>query len=258
MSPRKTMEFYGKPGGFLVLLPGMACDGSVWSPQTESLQDVCDCCVPDYGAARSFEAMARNALRSLPERFYLAGHSMGGRVALEMIRMAPERVKALCLVSTEARARDAGEAGAQETRGRHALLEIARRDGMEAMAEALLPKLLGSKVQGNENVRGKILTMIAKQALERVECQIAAGESRPDSRESARQIRCRTLVIGGEEDALKPASGTRELASLIPDSELTLIPQCGHMPTLENPELVSSLMRKWLVIDDLPVKEGKV
>lgn len=250
MTAQEKPVLHGKPRSMLALLPGMACDGSVWSPQVASLKDVCDCQIPDYGSARSFEGMASNALLSLPGHFYLAGHSMGARVALEIVRIAPDRVKGLCLISSEARPRDSGEAGAQETRGREALLEIARAQGMQAMGEALLPRLLGTKDDSQKEIRTKILEMIARQNVDRFSCQIAAGDSRSDSRETARHIQCRTLVISGEEDALKPISGAKELASLIPDCDVAWIPGCGHMPMLEKPELVSSLMRAWLVIEE--------
>src|ERR1700690_893603 len=100
----------------LVLLPGFLCDRTVWEFQISELADISECTVLDWGTLGSIEAMAEHALRVAPERFALAGHSMGGRVAFQVYRMAPERVERIALLNTGADARPEGEAGAKEER----------------------------------------------------------------------------------------------------------------------------------------------
>ena len=117
----------------LLLLPGLLCDESVWRRQRAGLPDV-QCVVPSYGSLSSITAMARRVLEEAPaERFSLAGHSMGGRVALEVMRLAPQRVERLALLDTGIDPLAAGEAGASERKQRMALLAIAREKGMRAM-----------------------------------------------------------------------------------------------------------------------------
>ena len=117
----------------LVLLPGFLCDRTVWDFQISALADVAECTVLDWGTLGSIEAMAEHALNAAPERFALAGHSMGGRVAFQVYRMAPDRVERIALLNTGADARPTGEAGAEEERKRRALLALARSQGMRAM-----------------------------------------------------------------------------------------------------------------------------
>ena len=102
----------------LVLAPGMLCDAAVWAEQIAGLHGLADCLIPDYGEARSMTRMAMRVLSQAPPLFSIAGHSMGGRVALEVCRLAPERVQRLCLLSTEHRPAPQGEAGRQEIEAR--------------------------------------------------------------------------------------------------------------------------------------------
>ena len=118
----------------IMLLPGLMCDEAVWRDQVEALAPI-NCRIPDYGRADSLAAMADIVLADAPARFVLAGHSMGGRVALEVCRKAPERVSHLILLDTGFRAKAEGEAGDKEETGRFALLEKARKDGMRAMGQ---------------------------------------------------------------------------------------------------------------------------
>ncbi|MFN7196434.1 MAG: alpha/beta fold hydrolase, partial [Hylemonella sp.] len=111
----------------LMLLPGLNCDAAVWAPQVAALQDVADCRIPAWGLRDTLTAMAEQVLQEAPPGpFCLAGHSMGGRVALEVLRLAPERVERLALLSTGTHPLAAGEAGEKEKAGRMALLKIAQ------------------------------------------------------------------------------------------------------------------------------------
>ena len=124
----------GAPRTPLVLVPGLMCDSAVWEPMLALLAPVVQCQVVDHRSADSITTMARQALDAAPHAFALVGHSMGGRVALEMLRLAPQRVLRLALLDTGSRRRVAGTVGDDEARGRYALLALARTEGVRAMA----------------------------------------------------------------------------------------------------------------------------
>ena len=131
----------------LILLPGLMCDASVWAPQVEALSPQARCLVPDYGLRDSLTAMAQQVLDDAPEeRFALAGHSMGGRVALEVLRLAPQRVTHLALLDTGTHPRAAGAEGDKERAGRMALLAVAQAQGMRAMGQQWLRGMVHPKV----------------------------------------------------------------------------------------------------------------
>ncbi|WP_375428865.1 alpha/beta fold hydrolase [uncultured Sphingomonas sp.] len=231
----------------LVLAPGMACDAAVWEPQVARLSDVANIVILDYGATRSVTAMAVRALAAADDRLFVAGHSMGGRVALEMIRLAPDRVRGLCLLGTEHRPRPDGAAGEAETAGRRALLAVARAEGMQEMGRRWLPALLGSGARSDETLAKTLLAMFGRGSAAAMEAQISAGYDRPDHAGLLPRITCPVLLIAGEEDALRPASVHREMMGLIGSARLLLLQGCGHMMTLERPADVSAAMRGWLL-----------
>ncbi|MFI8666392.1 alpha/beta fold hydrolase [Qipengyuania sp. NPDC077410] len=230
----------------LVLLPGMACDRASWAGQVAALSDIATCMVADHGLHRSMTAMAEAALEQAPPRFAVAGHSMGGRVALEMVRLAPERIERLCLIGTEHLPRPKGEAGERETAGRRSLLEIARNDGMAAMACRWLPSLIAPDRRQDMALIEAIIAMVARHSPDQLEAQITAGHRRPDHRSLLPGIACPTLLIAGGADVMRPAAILEDMAGAIPGSRLCVIPGSGHMPMMEHPEIVSAAMRDWL------------
>src|SRR5215470_3809103 len=123
------------PRPVLILIPGLLCDENVWRSQIAALSALAEVRVSDHGTQDSLVDMARTIVAGAPSRFAVAGHSMGGRIALEVFRAAPERVTGLCLMDTGIHPLPAGEAGEREAAGRYRLLEIARREGMRAMAK---------------------------------------------------------------------------------------------------------------------------
>ncbi|WP_082321502.1 alpha/beta fold hydrolase [Stutzerimonas stutzeri] len=236
-----------EPKPILLLLPGMICNHRVWAAQAEALSDLVEPCVAVYGPERSVTEMAVAVLRQSPQRFLLAGHSMGGRVAMEMLRLAPERVRGLCLMGTECKPCPAGQQGMQELASRHQLLQIAYADGMPAMAQAWLPRLIAASRLPDRSLANEILQMIADHSPEQLEAHIEAGASRPDSSTQLSSIRVPTLVLAGAEDALRPVAAHREMAALIPDCQLQIISDCGHMLPMEQPCVVNAAMRNWIV-----------
>jgi pimeloyl-ACP methyl ester carboxylesterase len=238
----------------LVLLPGLMCDAAVWSPQVEALRDRFDCIVIDYGALDSLQAMAEHVLATVAAtadaaRFALAGHSMGGRVAFEVMRLAPERVTHLALMDTATNPLAAGDAGAKERAGRLELLEIAQRDGMRAMGRRwAVPMVHPAHV--DTPVFDAIVEMIARRTPALFEAQIRALLTRPDASALLAHITCPTLVLCGREDAWNPPAGHELMRDALRNAaggaRLVVVPHSGHMVTMEQPDAVNRAMRDWL------------
>ncbi len=231
----------------LLLLPGLLCDQSVWKHQAQALSGVAACSIPDWGSLDSLPAMAEAALRSAPERFSLAGHSMGGRVALEVYRLAPERVSRIALLNTGSDARPAGAAGDEEARRRLALVGLARSKGMRVMGRTWLPPMIDAARLGDAALVDSILDMLERKTPDIFEAQQRALLARPDANALLERIRCPALLLSGREDTWSPPARHAEMAAKIRGSELVIVPNCGHMSTMERPDAVSDALRAWLI-----------
>ncbi|MBL0420091.1 alpha/beta hydrolase [Ramlibacter sp. AW1] len=230
----------------LVMLPGLLCDDAVWAPQQQALAGA-PCFIPDYGLASSITQMARLVLEQAPaERFALAGHSMGGRVALEMARLAPARIQRIALLDTGYEARQPGDAGDAEQRKRLALLEIARTRGMREMAREWAVGMVHPD-RLDTPVFEAVLDMVARKTPEVFAAQIEALLHRPDATPVLQGLRCPTLLACGRQDAWSPLQRHEEMQALVPGSRLVVIENSGHMSTMEQPEAVSAALREWLV-----------
>ena len=230
----------------LLLLPGLVCDAAVWQPQIAALREQAHCHVVDYGARNSLRAMAEQVLATAPaQTFALAGHSMGGRVAFEVMRLAPQRVTHLALLDTSYHPLPDGPAGAAEVAGRLALLATARADGMRAMGRAWAVPMVHPDRVGTP-VFDAVLDMIERCTPDIFEAQIQALLSRPDTTPLLRTIRCPTLLLCGREDGWSPPSRHAFMHDAIAGSTLVVLEHCGHMCTMEQPEAVSRAMADWL------------
>lgn len=232
----------------LVLLPGLLCDQAVWQGQIDTLSDVAACTCMDWGRLDSILAMAERVLRLAPQEFSLAGHSMGGRVAFQVARLAPQRVKRLALFNTGADAKPAGEAGANEERKRRELLEISRTQGMRAFAMAWLPPMMKPGRMADKALVDSIVAMLERKTPEVYEMQMLALLGRPDARPVLPAIKCPTLLLTGREDSWSPPARHQEMAAAIPNSRVVIVPDSGHMAPMEQPAAVAQAMREWLQI----------
>jgi pimeloyl-ACP methyl ester carboxylesterase len=231
----------------VVLLPGFLCDGAVWESQIAALTTVADCTVLDWGTRDSLAAMAELVLQSAPPAFALAGHSMGGRVAFEVYRRAPERVTRLALLNTNYPPKPLGEAGETEARGRGELLELARAEGMRAMAKRWLEGMIPRFRQQDAALVERIIEMFERKTPDDFERQMRALLNRPDATGVLSQVRCPALILTGAGDAWSPPAAHERMHAAIAGSRLVIVPECGHMSTMERPEEVTAALREWLV-----------
>jgi pimeloyl-ACP methyl ester carboxylesterase len=229
----------------LVLLPGLLCDAAVWHEQRRALQ-FADCIVPSFGTLSSLTDMARSVLESVPAaRFSLAGHSMGGRVALEIARLAPERIERFALFDSGLDPIAEGDAGERERRGRLSLLQLARREGMRKMGLQWARGMVHPARFGTP-VFDAILDMIERQTPEIFEAQIQALLNRPNGREGLQRLSCPALFACGRQDTWSPLSRHQEMHALLPQSRLVVIEDSGHMSTMEQPAAVSDVLATWM------------
>lgn len=229
-----------------VLLPGLLCDRAVWAAQLEALSPRMHCLVPDYGELDSLRAMAHAVLGQAPARFVLIGHSMGGRVALEILRAAAPRVRAVALLDTGYQARAAAPEGDREARARQALLELAATEGLRAMGRVWVRDMVLPARLTDSALFESILAMVERCTLQKFAAQIRALLGRPDATQVLTQIRCPTLLLCGREDRWSPLARHEAMARLIRHSQLAVIGDCGHMSPLERPAEVSERLSQWL------------
>jgi pimeloyl-ACP methyl ester carboxylesterase len=230
----------------LLLVPGLLCNAAVWAEQRTALEPGADVMVADHGTLDSLAAMAQRVLESAPARFAIAGHSMGGRVALEVLRLAPERVAGLALLDTACHPLARGAVGEQERHGRLALLAAARREGMRAMAREWVQGMVHPSRLGDAALIDAILDMLERKTPEIFAAQIHALLSRPDACGLLEDIRCPTLVLCGAQDSWSLPQGHRDMAAAIRGSRLELIEDCCHMAPMERPAQVSAALATWL------------
>ena len=230
----------------LLLVPGLLCDDAVWASQAAALADIADVRVANNGETDSLGALAESIIAHAPPRFALAGHSMGGRIALEVARRAPERLIGFALLDTGYEALAPGEAGEREAAGRHALLAMARREGMRAMARTWLQGMVYPPRLTDEELVEPILDMFERRTPDLFALQIKALLTRPDATSVLPTLRCPTLVLCGREDAWAPPARHDVMAKMIGHSTLEIVPDCGHMSPRERPQAVNRAFRRWL------------
>lgn len=225
----------------LLLLPGLLNGASLFEHQADALADLVGITIVDLTGSDSIAALAADALAQAPAGpFMLAGMSMGGYVAFEIMRQAGERVRALMLLSTSARpdTRDA-------TAAREELIKLAETD-FPAVIEKLLARMAHPEHANTPEVGGMFQSMATGLGPEVFVRQERAIIGRADSRPTLASIRCPTLVLCGREDLITPPDAHEELAAGIAGAQLVIIEECGHLLPLEQPEQVTTILRDWL------------
>lgn len=224
----------------LLFLPGLLCDKRLWRDQAEALSDIAEPFIADLTRDDSIAAMAARALAAAPGRFALAALSMGGYVAFEILRQAPERVTRLALFDTSA-----GPDDAQRVAQRKAGIESLKIGRFVGVTTRLLPRLVhASHIAGP--VGEDLKAMAARVGGEAFLRQQQAILGRPDSRPLLPGITVPTLVAVGDQDVLTPLEDALEIHHGIVGSHFHLFKACGHLPALERPEETSDVLRAWI------------
>lgn len=224
----------------LILIPGLLNDAELWRDQVDALSDVADCQVADITADASLEAMAHNVLAKAPARFALAGFSLGGFVAIEIARMAPERIDRLALLDTSIKADSPSRAAS-----RSALNEVARSPGkFHGFGHGLLKAYLAPKHINDERIVARIRGMT-----ERLGPEVFVRQNnviRKDGADVLAALRCPLLILAGEFDEITRLRDHEAMVAIAPGARLVTISNAGHMTPIENADAVSAAMREWL------------
>jgi len=225
----------------LVLIPGLLCNHQLWTHQVEHLSHLAEVSVADVTRDDTIAAMANRVVQGAPPRFALAGLSMGGYVAQEIMRTVPERVQRLALLNTSARP-DTPEQSAR----RRGLIELSRTGQFKGVTPRLLPLLIHPDRLDDGQLTARIQAMAEDVGQEGFVRQQTAILGRPDAQPNLSRISVPTLVIGAEDDLITPPEVLEEIATGIPRSTLRVLSRCGHLSTMEEPESVTGLMASWL------------
>jgi pimeloyl-ACP methyl ester carboxylesterase len=227
----------------LLLLSGLLSDDTPWIDVATRLSAACPVRIVSFANCSSLGEMAERVLLKAPERFALAGHSMGGRVALEVWRRAPERITALGLLNTGAFPRRP-----EETASRARLVKIAREQGMAALAAEWLPPMMApAATAAHRSVMQRLTSMVESQTPESFAAQIQALLNRPDAEPLLPTIRVPTLLLSGSEDKWSPVSQHVHMQLMIPGSILVEVADAGHMAPIEQPDAVANALRRHLI-----------
>lgn len=226
----------------LVLIPGLLCDAVIWKHQVAALGRRYDVRIPDLTGFSTIPDMAAAVLRDMPPVISVAGHSMGARVAMEMVRQAPDRIARLALLDTGIHPMRESEVARRQI-----LIDLGAREGMRAVAEAWLPPMVAEGAFDAVPSLGEdLFAMVERMTPAIHRGQIAALLQRPDPRALLSTIRCPVLVGVGEKDAWSPPAQHREIVELIPHADYTVFAGSGHMAPLEAPDQVSEALAQWM------------
>jgi pimeloyl-ACP methyl ester carboxylesterase len=225
----------------LLLLSGLLCDETVWVDAAQDLKPAADVRIASFEGFDSIQAMAEHVLQAAPQQFLVAGHSMGGRVALEVFRRAKERVLGLALLNTGVHPPRAGEI---ESRGR--LVKLAQEHGMSAVAADWLPPMMGASLARAAQVMPKLQAMVERQSAESFAAQTRALLARPDAVRVLPTINVPTLLASGTADTWSPLMQHEEIRRQVSDATLVAIDDAGHMAPAEQPHAVAAALRAWM------------
>jgi pimeloyl-ACP methyl ester carboxylesterase len=225
----------------LLLLPGTLCDAQMWQHQINNLSDLADCTVIAL-EQDSIEAMAQTVLAQAPETFMLAGFSMGGIVAIEVMRQAPNRVQKLALMNT-----NPNPPREEQINGWNTFIQMTHNGQFSTITpEYLLPNMIHPDRYGEKELVSAIINMAENVGKETMIQQMTALMNRPDGRNVLQAISCPTLLLTGRQDVLCTVGMHEEMQEMIPHAELVIVENSGHMTTLEQPAAVTTALRRWL------------
>lgn len=220
----------------LILLTGLLSDQRVFEYQVDKLKELADIIVIESTATNTSNAMVEKILHLAPNYFALAGHSMGGWLALKITKMAPEKVMKLCLLNTTAR-----EDNNEDKANRQSMITRTRHGEFQQVANEIADRFVF-----NQNIKKDVLSMFLQKGGETLIKQGQAMLGREDLKEHLKTITCPTLIIHASEDKRFNLEAHQEIVNSILNAKLAIIEDCGHMSPMESPQAVTTLMRYWL------------
>jgi pimeloyl-ACP methyl ester carboxylesterase len=224
-----------------VLVPGVNCSPRLYAEQIPALWRFGPVLVADHTRDDNLTAIAQRILAAAPPRFALAGLSMGGYIAFEIMRLAPQRVLKLALFDTGARPETP-----EQTAVRLPRIALAKEGRMAEVVEWLFPAVVHRSRLGDTALKALVHTMGEETGPEAFLRQMQAVMARPDSRPGLSAIACPTLVLVGDGDELTPPALSREIAAGIAGARLVVIPDAGHLSTVERPDAVTKELLAWM------------
>jgi pimeloyl-ACP methyl ester carboxylesterase len=227
----------------ILLVPGLASSPRIYAPVIPALWRFGPVTVANHIRDDSMGAIARRILAEAPPRFALAGHSMGGYIAFEIMRQAPERVAKLALINTQARP-DTPETS-ERRRGQ---IKRAEAGEYHAVLDDLFPGFVHPSRRGDADLRQLVHDMGDDIGADAFVRQQTAVIGRADSRPTLAVISCPTLVLTGDQDNTIPNSLSVEIAEGVPGAKLTILTLCGHLPQPEQPQATADALVEWLRI----------
>ncbi len=225
----------------LLMIPGLACTGKLFAAQIAELGKNRPVIIADHTGHDNFHDLAASILEQAPQRFALAGLSMGGYLSFELLRQAPERIDRLALLDTSAR-----NDTSQKISERQQAIKLAESGKFEMVSRSTLPLMLSASSFKDEQLKDQIIAMAMDTGVPMWKLQMTALMHRPSSLDMLSDIDIPTMVVVGSEDQLTPLDCAREMADSIPCSTLHVIDDCGHMSTMEKPQQLNQLLQDWL------------
>lgn len=220
----------------LILLPGLLSDQAVWSHQLNHLSDLVNCRVIPLTSDDNMDDLIQTVLQSVEGNFYLAGHSMGGWLALELARVAPLRILKLCLLNTSAQ-----KDSAEKRQNRIDMIEAVTQGQFQTVAEDI-----ANRYVYNTKVKKDVLAMFLRVGAQAFLNQEKALLTRHDSRSILSKLAMPTLVVHAVQDKVFSLAVHKELVDKIPNAKLAIIEDTGHMSPMESPQAVTAFLRFWL------------
>jgi pimeloyl-ACP methyl ester carboxylesterase len=228
----------------LLLVPGLGCTAELFAPQWARLGVGRAVMVAEHRLDASLGAIAERTLAAAPPRFALCGLSMGGYIAFELMRRAPERVTKLALLDTSAK-----PATPETNAMRLEMIALAQGGHYGRVLDMQWRRLVAASRQDDAELRAIVRRMAEIDRPDVFERQQRAIMGRPDSRLDLASIAVPALVLVGAEDVITPPADAQEIAAGIKGSELVVVPACGHLATLEAPDAVTDALERWLATD---------
>jgi pimeloyl-ACP methyl ester carboxylesterase len=225
----------------VLFVPGLNCSARLYAEQIPALWRFGPVVVADHTRDATIAAIAGRILANAPPVFALVGLSLGGYIAFEIMRQAPQRVAKLALLDTSARPDDA-----ELTARRQAPMAKARAGKLIEVADEAFAFYVHPDRHGDVALRDVVRAMAEETGVEAYLRQQQAIIARPDSRPTLSAIRCPTLMLVGAEDKGTPPELAREIAAGIAGTRLVIVPECGHLSTLERPQAVNKALVEWM------------